>query len=105
MLGSRRGRPSLIGRAAGTAARTAVIAKTATMVTGSAAARQQASAHEAELAHARRMATESAPAAPESSSGGLTQETLDKLRQLGELKTAGILSSAEFDQQKARLLG
>ena len=40
MLGSRRGRPSLIGRAAQTAARTAVITATATTVAGKAAARQ-----------------------------------------------------------------
>ena len=38
MFGSRRGRPSLIGRAAQTAARTAVIAGTATAVSGRVAA-------------------------------------------------------------------
>ena len=52
MLGSRRGRPSLIG----TVARTAVITKTATSVAGSSAAKQQARGHQAELAHAERMA-------------------------------------------------
>lgn len=107
MLGSRRGRPSLIGRAAGTAARTAVITKTATSVAGSSAAKQQARAHEAELAHAQRMAVAGVPVAGPTAAaagGGLTQEVLDKLRQLGELKAAGILSDAEFEAQKARLL-
>ena len=42
MFGSRRGRPSLIGRAAQTAARTAVIAGTATAVSGKVAGRQAA---------------------------------------------------------------
>ena len=44
MFGSRRGRPSLIGRAAQTAARTAVIAGTATAVSGKVAARQAGAA-------------------------------------------------------------
>ena len=44
MFGSRRGRPSLIGRAAQTAARTAVISATATAVSGKVAARQTAGA-------------------------------------------------------------
>ena len=44
MLGSSRGRPSLIGRAAQTAARTAVISATATAVSGKVAARQAGAA-------------------------------------------------------------
>jgi hypothetical protein len=31
--------------------------------------------------------------------------TIEKLRQLGELKAQGVLSEAEFEQQKARVLG
>jgi hypothetical protein len=30
---------------------------------------------------------------------------IEQLRQLGELKTQGVLTQAEFDQQKARILG
>jgi Short C-terminal domain len=30
---------------------------------------------------------------------------IDRLRQLGELKTQGVLSEAEFEAQKARILG
>lgn len=33
-----------------------------------------------------------------------TPDLLDQLAKLGELKTAGILTDAEFDAQKARLL-
>jgi hypothetical protein len=88
MLGSRRGRPSLIGRAAGTAARTAVITKTATMVAGSSAQKQMAKAHSAELAHAERMAA--AGTAPAADAG------LESLRQLAAAHDTGILNDAEF---------
>ena len=105
MLGSRRGRPSLIGRAATTAARTAIITKTATSVAGSSAAKQQARAQDAELAHAERMAAVGGgTAVPAPAATGLTQEKIDQLRQLGELKAAGILSEIEFEVQKAKLL-
>jgi hypothetical protein len=33
-----------------------------------------------------------------------TESPLDKLRKLGELRDAGVLSEDEFNQQKARLL-
>ena len=90
MLGSRRGRPSLIGRAAGTAARTAVSTKTATSVAGSSAAKQQARAHEAELAHAQRLAEIGGAAAPAAGDG------LEAIRKLAAAHDAGILTDAEF---------
>jgi hypothetical protein len=93
MLGSRRGRPSLIGRAAQTAARTAVIAGTATAVTGRVASRQAAAA-----ASAAPQPVAPAPAA------GLSDEAIARLKQLAELHAAGILTEAEFAEQKARLL-
>lgn len=92
MLGSRRGRPSLIGRAAQTAARTAVIAGTATAVSGRVAGRQGAGA-----------APQPAPAAP-APAAGLTDDAIARLKQLSELHAAGILTEAEFAEQKARLL-
>lgn len=97
MLGSRSGRPSLIGRAAGTAARTAVITKTATAVAGSSAQKQMAKTHAAELAHAEKMAAvgggvaAAAPAAPPA--GG---EALEALQKLSAAHDAGILTDAEF---------
>lgn len=97
MLGSRSGRPSLIGRAAGTAARTAVITKTATAVAGSSAAKQQQKAHAAELAHAERMAAVGASAAPAATApapvGG---EAVDALRKLSAAHDNGILTDSEF---------
>jgi hypothetical protein len=96
MLGSRRGRPSLIGRAAGTAARTAVITKTATSVAGSSAAKQQARAHEAELAHAERLAaTGSSPAAVPAAAGA-SGGALEALAKLSAAHDTGILTDAEF---------
>jgi hypothetical protein len=89
MFGSRRGRPSLIGAAARTAGRTAVVVGTANAMTrprgGPAAA---------------------APAAPEAPAApaGLSSEAIDKLKELAGLQAAGILTEAEFAEQKARIL-
>ena len=94
MLGSRRGRPSLIGRAAGTAARTAVITKTATAVAGSSAAKQQSKMHAAELAHAEKLAAVGAAPAEAPATGG--NDPLDALRKLSAAHDAGILTDAEF---------
>ena len=96
MIGSRRGRPSLIGRAAQTAARTAVITATATAVSGKVAGRQTAAAVPATPAPV-------ADAAPPAV-GGLTDEAIGRLKQLAELHAAGILTAEEFAEQKARLL-
>jgi Short C-terminal domain len=89
MIGSRRGRPSLIGRAAHTAARTAVIAGTATAVSNKVASRQSAPA---------------AAAAPAPPPAGLSDDAIERLQKLAELHKAGILTEAEFADQKARLL-
>lgn len=89
MFSSRRGRPSLIGRAAHTAARTALITKTATAVAGRSAAAQAAPA---------------APVVTAAPPAGLSDEAIARLKQLAELHAAGILTEAEFAEQKARLL-
>jgi hypothetical protein len=101
MFGSRRGRPSLIGRAAQTAARTAVIAGTATAVSGKVAARQAAAAQPAAPAAAAAPAS----AAPAAASGGLSDDAIARLQKLAELHSAGVLTAEEFAEQKARILG
>ncbi|MFN7399013.1 MAG: hypothetical protein ACK5SX_08125 [Sandaracinobacter sp.] len=101
MLGSRRGRPSLIGRAAGTAARTAVITKTAMSVAGSSAARQQARAHEAELVQAQRLAA----VGGEGAAAGPSGDGLEALRKLAAAHEAGILTDAEFAVKVKERLG
>jgi Short C-terminal domain len=46
-------------------------------------------------------APQSAPAAP---AGGMSDAAIEQLKQLGELKDQGILTEAEFDEQKHKLL-
>ncbi|HYH53905.1 MAG TPA: SHOCT domain-containing protein [Solirubrobacterales bacterium] len=84
-------------------ARTAVIAGTATSVSNRVSRRQgqrwaQQEAQEAPQQQAYAPAPEAAPAAPASS-------TIDQLKELGELKSQGILTEEEFAAQKAKLLG
>jgi hypothetical protein len=43
-----------------------------------------------------------APAA--APSGGITSDTIEQLKQLGELKTSGVLTDEEFEEQKRKLL-
>jgi hypothetical protein len=89
MLRRRNGRPGLIG----TAARTAVIAGTATATIGAVGGRSQPQ-------------PQAVPqAAPSPAAPALTEETIAKLKQLGELHTAGVLNEQEFAQAKAKLLG
>jgi len=90
------GRPGLIG----TMARTAVVAGTATAVSGGVARRQQARAQESAEAEAWReqQAQPPPPVAPPA-------DLVTQLRELAELKDQGILTQQEFDAQKARILG
>lgn len=88
-------RGSLIGRTAGTVARTAVIAGTATAVSGKVAAKQ---AGGAPAPAAPAAAAEPAPAA------GLSQEAMAQLEKLAALHKSGILTDEEFAAQKARIL-
>jgi Short C-terminal domain len=79
-------------------ARTAVVAGTATAVSNRVSRRQ-----------ADRWATQEAQSYPpagyaEPAPAPDTDEKLDQLRQLGELKTSGVLTDAEFEAQKARIL-
>lgn len=102
------GRPGLIGMAA----RTAVVAGTATAVSGSVARHQQRKAEEqyqdqyaaqqaqAEQAAAQQAATQQ-PAQP---AGGGT-DLVAELQKLAALRDQGVLSDAEFAAAKARLIG
>jgi Short C-terminal domain len=87
---ARRTRPSLLGQVARTAGRTAVIAGTATAVSGKVAARQAGGA---------------APPAGTPYPAGLTKEAMEQLQKLAELHKSGILTDEEFATQKARILG
>ena len=93
------GRPGLIG----TMARTAVVAGTATAVSGGVARRQQARAQESAEAEAWREQQAQPPPMPEPPPP--PADLVTQLRQLADLKDQGILTQQEFDAQKARLLG
>lgn len=73
-------------------ARTAVIAGTATSVSNRVSRRQ-----------AQRWAAQSPQPAPAAAPAG-GADTLDQLRELGELKASGVLTDAEFEAQKAKIL-
>jgi hypothetical protein len=105
------GRPGLVG----TVARTAVVAGTATAVAGGMSRRQQAKAQQAADAAAYQEQQEQAqyaapqapppPPPPAAAPAGGTDAKLEQLTKLGELKAQGILTEAEFEAQKAAILG
>jgi len=84
-------------------ARTAVVAGTATAVSNRVSRRQgerwaQQEAPQQQQAYAPAPEAAPAPIAPAGS-------TIDQLKELGELKSQGILTEEEFAAQKAKLLG
>lgn len=110
MLG-RRGRPGLIGMAA----RTAVVAGTATAVSGAVSSRQQNRANQAAEAQAyeaqNQQAAMDAAAAQAAANAGPAaapaggDDMMAKLTQLATLHSQGILTDEEFSAAKAKLLG
>jgi membrane protease subunit (stomatin/prohibitin family) len=81
-------------------ARTAVIAGTATHVSNNVSRRQGerwARKEEDQYAQQQQAAPPPQAAAPEA-------DPIERLRQLGELKDQGILTQAEFEAQKAKIL-
>jgi hypothetical protein len=81
-------------------ARTAVIAGTATSVSNRVSRRQGQRWEQQEAAQAPPPEQAPPPAAAPAA-----ESTIDQLKQLGELKSQGILTEEEFAAQKAKLLG
>jgi hypothetical protein len=77
-------------------ARTAVIAGTATHVSNN-VSRRQANRWAEQEGYAEEP-VQAAPAAP------AADDKLDQLQKLGELKASGVLTDAEFEAQKAKIL-
>lgn len=112
-IGRARRGPSLLG----TAARTAVIAGTASSVAGRVTAGQQAAAAreqqgrdaQAQLADQQRQqqvdAQVAAALAQQQAPAPVAGDVITQLTQLGELRAAGVLTDEEFATQKARVLG
>jgi hypothetical protein len=118
----RRGRPGLVGLAA----RTAVVAGTATAVSGGMQRRQQgkaqdqyeqeqyqaaqqqaqidAAAQAAAAQYAQPQYAPPPPPAPAAAAGGGT-DLVAEIQKLAALKDAGVLSDEEFAAAKAKLLG
>jgi membrane protease subunit (stomatin/prohibitin family) len=95
------GRPGLVG----TAARTAVIAGTATAVSGAVSGKQQQkAAAQQQQAAAQQQPAQQAAAPPPAAPGGMDEAKIEKLKQLGELKDAGVLTEEEFAAEKAKIL-
>jgi hypothetical protein len=79
-----------------------VIAGTATAVSNRVSRRQGERWAQQEAAQ---MAPEPAPAPPPAAAQGGGESTIDQLKELGELKSQGVLTEEEFTAQKAKLLG
>lgn len=83
-------------------ARTAVVAGTATAVSGRVRRRQDS--RWAQQEYEQQQAYSQQPAyAPEPAGSG-TDDKLEQLKQLGDLKASGVLTDAEFEAQKAKIL-
>ena len=82
-------------------ARTAMIAGTATAVSNRVSRRQ--GNRWAQQEEQQAVAAPPPPAPPAAAAGG--ESTIDQLKELGELKSQGILTEEEFAAQKAKLLG
>jgi hypothetical protein len=83
-------------------ARTAVVAGTATAVSNR-VSRRQANRWAQQDQQVYQQAYASTPvAAPPA--GSSTDDKLAQLKELGELKAAGVLTDAEFEAQKAKIL-
>lgn len=86
-------------------ARTAVVAGTATSVSNRVSRRQAGRWAEQDQQSQQQEAAYAAPAAAPPPPAEGMEAKLEQLKQLGELKEQGVLTEAEFEQQKARILG
>ena len=90
-------------------ARTAVIAGTATSVSNRVSRRQAGRwAHQDEVQaqqQAQQAPAQPAPAAPAAASGDPMDQTISRLKELASLRDQGVLTGAEFEAQKQRILG
>lgn len=85
-------------------ARTAVVAGTATAVSNRVSRRQAGRWAAKEEQQEPEPQQQYAAPPPQQSSGGLSDAAIGQLKQLAELHEQGILTDAEFDAQKQKLL-
>ncbi|MFJ6551345.1 SHOCT domain-containing protein [Streptomyces luteogriseus] len=84
-------------------ARTAVVAGTATAVSNRVSRRQQGR-WAAQQGH-QEPAAQPAPPAGAAPAASDMSSNLEQLKQLGDLRAQGVLTEAEFEDQKRKLLG
>jgi Short C-terminal domain len=90
-----------------TVGRTAVIAGTATAVSGRVARRQEARYAEQDYQAEQQMqpeATQPPPPPPPPPAGGPSSADIERLQQLADLKNQGVLTEEEFAAEKAKVL-
>ncbi|HEU4511668.1 MAG TPA: SHOCT domain-containing protein [Nocardioidaceae bacterium] len=88
-------------------ARTAVVAGTATAVSGRVQRRQaeRFADRDAQIVADRQRAYEEQAAPPPQAPPAPATDTISQLKELAELKAQGILTEEEFAAQKAKILG
>jgi hypothetical protein len=85
------------------AARTAVVAGTATAVSGR-VQRRQANKWDAQAQEQEQAPAPEPQEVPQQRSAPSTTDTLQQLKDLGELKAQGVLTEEEFAAEKAKIL-
>jgi len=85
-------------------ARTAVIAGTATAVSNRVSRRQAGRWAQQEQAQQQQYAPPPTPAQPAAAQPANMDTKIAQLKELAELKAQGVLTDAEFEAQKARIL-
>jgi hypothetical protein len=88
-------------------ARTAVVAGTATAVSNRVSRRQanRWSTQEDAQAYQQQQQYQQAAPAPAAAPAAPAPDPIEQLEKLGQLKAQGILTEAEFEAQKAKILG
>ena len=66
--------------------------------------REQDAEMEARMENLEYQQAAAAQAAPAAAAGGISDAAIQQLQKLAELKTQGILTDAEFEEQKRKLL-
>jgi putative oligomerization/nucleic acid binding protein len=59
----------------------------------------------AELEQQQAMQQQAAPPAAAPAAGGITDDTIEQIQKLGQLKEQGLITDDEFEAQKRKLLG
>ena len=87
-----------------TVGRTAVIAGTASVVAGGVNRHQQQKYAQQDAAAQQQAYEQQAPVEQAPPAAGGSDDAIEKLKELAQLKDQGILTEAEFDAQKAKIL-